>query len=144
MFQCPWGMYGSDLEQLCTCVLLWMAWHGPFGAARGVLVDHCFFVFPHDTSCEQTLQHQKWQPNSPTQCSNVFGGCMEVIWNSSAHVYSSGWRGTAPLGRLEVCSWTTVSSFFSMTHDVSRRCSIKNGSPIAQHSVPMSLEDVWK
>ena len=47
----------------------------------------------------------------PTQCSNVFGVCMEVIWNSSARVYCSGWRGTAPLGRIEVCSWTAFLRF---------------------------------
>ena len=90
------------LHALCKIVRLYSSgWcgHGPFGAARAVLVDHFFFVFfQHDTSCEQTLQHHKRLPNCPTQCSNAFGGCMEVIWNSLARSYCSGWRGTALLG----------------------------------------------
>ena len=107
-------------------------WRGmaPLGSLMCAPVVKFLIDFQPDAARWGWPHLQTWQPNHPTQCSNIFGGGMEVIWNSSAHFNVSGWRGTV----FDVCWCPSFSSRFSGRHSGTERVRVgrtfKHGSPI--------------
>ena len=118
----------------------------PLRALLLVLVFPIFVHFQPLASRRPGPQSQKDSQKCPTPCSNILGGCMQVIWNTYAHAYSSGWRGTAPLGAFASARFPNFRPF-PATCTAPTRAPEPKGSPeepnaVIQHPWGMYASDL--